>query len=131
MRLTPKESIPLPSDRRKRPRLPLCLQATVRKLGGSRSEEARTVDLSCSGVRLRSSASFALNDRVEITMTFGDLIGQTHAPTTLSCLGRVVWAQIVGGDNECAFACRIEDYKLEPAAPEPVPRIESLVASTG
>ena len=100
----------LTADRRRCPRLPLRLAATVRRMVSGRTAETHTVDLSCGGIYLQANAGFAPEEQLEITLQLCDLLGPIASAADLRCVATVVRPDL---NRQCVFACHIEDYTLE------------------
>lgn len=102
-------------ERRRIPRLPLRLRASVLRRGGSEQFEAETENMSCDGVCFRSDESFGLGELLEITLDLEGILGPSHRDGGLWCLGRVVQAESDDPAVPFRYGCEILDYALRPA----------------
>lgn len=101
-------------DRRRRPRLPLSLRASIRRRGGSQRWDAQTENLSCDGVCFRVEESFGLGELIEIRLDLDGILGPPLRCNGLVCLGRVVQAESDDPAAPYRYGCKILDYALEP-----------------
>lgn len=102
-------------ERRRRPRLPLRLPASIRRRGGAERFEAQTENMNCDGVCFRSRESFALGELLEIRLDLDGILGPSHRYCGLVCFGRVVQAESDDPGAPFRYGCEILDYALEPA----------------
>jgi len=99
-------------ERRRVPRLPLRLGATVLRRGGSKHFEAETENMSCDGVCFRSEESFALGELLEIALDLDGILGPSNRYSGLVCCGKVVQAESDDPAAPFRYGCQILDYVL-------------------
>ena len=105
---------PLLSDSRMRaPRFRLNLAVRYRAVGDAEWRQAKTGNISSSGVLLRADGALPLDTRLELRVTLAvDEPGARDGE--VSCVGRVV--RLVGEPEGAAqgFAVAIDEYALQP-----------------
>jgi len=118
-------------ERRRRPRFPLRLTASIRRRGGSERFDAHTENMSCDGVCFRCEECFALGEFIEIRLDLDGILGASHRYSGLVCFGRVVQAESDDPAAPFRYGYEILDYALEPAgaADKRRPGAEAQVAA--
>ncbi len=102
-------------ERRRRPRLPLRLRASIRRQGSNQQSDAATENLNCDGVCFRSEESFVLGELLEIRLDLDGVLGASHGHSSLVCLGKVVQAESDDPSAPFRYGCEILDYNVETA----------------
>ncbi len=117
-------------ERRRLPRLPLSLHATVRDAHSEQQWEAQTENISADGVCFTAEASFELGEVVEIEIDLEDVLGSSLRSRSLVCLGRVVQAESEDPAARLRYGCRILDYTIGSRALTRVCGAEAVFAAT-